>query len=1249
MKKSLLFTAMCILGLLSLNAQETNPVKWINATDNGTSVVLSWTTGFSTTNYEDFETNGIATRDWKLSEEHPWTITENAYEGNFAIKSTCEGVDYGKSYIELTVDIKSDGFVGFYHRISSEAFYDAGDFYIDSVMKSSISGSVDWKYVEYFVTAGTHVYKWIYTKDSSTNSGEDAYFVDNITFYKEPEQIPEGWLYYDNGSYSTSIGTGKIEPTYWGVSFPADAELAGKSLSKIAVFDSDRDGNSSSANYTANIYLGGENAPETLASTQEFQMTGTNGFVEIELENPVELDGTKTLWITLFCDELLYPAAGCETVNISGSDWLSLDGNVWKHAYEYGLNVSWMLRGYLQDSNGNVKTLSNYSTTKDDSTNEFLYNIYRKNTLDDNSQVLLQSNITDTVFVDETWSSIEFGSFKWGVSVMTEEGESEILWSKEINKDMFTKVTVSAQTNSQDPAKGTYISFVNLNENGYKYSGYMNEDGTLTFDEFRKGTYEFTVTKDGFSSDYENKTVEIKSETSFNVELKEIISPINNLYVSPTGWAMWDGISIGKGDEFSDNFDDDGIDGWVNIDADGDGHAWTNIIEYDEYGYGHNSSNSCVCSESYINNLGPVIPDNYLVTDRKYHIGPDSQLRFWVCAQDASWSDEHYGVAVSLLGNTSSEDFIMVWEETFSTRSERKAIRGTTAQTEWVEKVIDLSEYSGQNIYIALRHFNCTDMYRINVDDIELVNASKPDRSLTSYKVYLNNNLITENLNVPYYQFENLTAGQEYTAKVIPVYSTGEAEATEYTWTHTACDDFEDASDFNAELIDGETTISWILPSDALGVMLHRNGVMVSKLVKGESYKDKNAKKGDEYTLRVVYDGEKDVTYYAMSCPQSTEVTYDMPCAAPKNLNATSVANEDGSFGAMLAYPYLPSTSDWIYYGDGIFVTSIGGPSSYYWGIMFPIEMLEPYASTNITKVAFYDFVAQDGTVNIYYGGDSKPEMLVHSQGFTTTGSGEFVDIDLTYPLPIDGDMNIWIVLGTNNGTAYPSALSSSIDNPNARWISVDGKTWEDAATYGFDGTWMIRAFVTNEAKGTTTPLETVEFVNTATGGTLAMNPNPTKTPTLRNYNIYRGTSLDNIELIAETTEKRYFDEIERGTYYYQVTAVYEENGEICESEPANAYNNPEQNYVVVEVTSISENGINGMMIYPNPTNGKLNIKAETMTHVSVFNTLGQVVYERETDNDNETIDMSRFESGIYMVRIVTENGIAVKRITVSR
>jgi hypothetical protein len=79
---------------------------------------------------------------------------------------------------------------------------------------------------------------------------------------------------------------------------------------------------------------------------------------------------------------------------------------------------------------------------------------------------------------------------------------------------------------------------------------------------------------------------------------------------------------------------------------------------------------------------------------------------------------------------------------------------------------------------------------------------------------------------------------------------------------------------------------------------------------------------------------------------------------------------------------------------------------------------------------------------------------------------------------------------------------------------------------------------------------------------------------------------------------------------------------------------------------NVNENMLDGMMIYPNPTRGGLNIKAEGITRITISNTLGQVVYDINTNSNDEIVDMSHYEAGIYMVRVMTDNGVSTRRIT---
>ena len=68
--------------------------------------------------------------------------------------------------------------------------------------------------------------------------------------------------------------------------------------------------------------------------------------------------------------------------------------------------------------------------------------------------------------------------------------------------------------------------------------------------------------------------------------------------------------------------------------------------------------------------------------------------------------------------------------------------------------------------------------------------------------------------------------------------------------------------------------------------------------------------------------------------------------------------------------------------------------------------------------------------------------------------------------------------------------------------------------------------------------------------------------------------------------------------------------------------------------------------VYPTPTTDKVNIMASGINHIAVMNALGQVVYDSSAEGNMITLDMSQYQTGVYMVRVDTENGQIVKLIT---
>ena len=147
---------------------------------------------------------------------------------------------------------------------------------------------------------------------------------------------------------------------------------------------------------------------------------------------------------------------------------------------------------------------------------------------------------------------------------------------------------------------------------------------------------------------------------------------------------------------------------WVNIDADNDGNSWLSSAGVSGV-TGHNGTDGCAYSCSYISTA--LTPDNWLITPAVNLTG-NASLTFWVAAQDASYAAEHYGVYISTTAGTTPADFTLLYEETLDANG------GARVQGTWKQKTVDLSSYTGQTVRIAFRHFNCTDMFYMNIDDV---------------------------------------------------------------------------------------------------------------------------------------------------------------------------------------------------------------------------------------------------------------------------------------------------------------------------------------------------------------------------------------------------------------------------------------------------------------------------------------------------------------------------------------------------
>jgi hypothetical protein len=134
---------------------------------------------------EDFETGNFDQFAWQFGGNAAWLITEESpYEGTYCARSGQIG-DQSTSVMFLSYNVANDDSISFYRKVSSEATYDFLEFYIDAQLMEEWSGEVAWSRVVYPVTAGVHIFKWVYSKDYNTIGGLDRAWVDYISFPPE--------------------------------------------------------------------------------------------------------------------------------------------------------------------------------------------------------------------------------------------------------------------------------------------------------------------------------------------------------------------------------------------------------------------------------------------------------------------------------------------------------------------------------------------------------------------------------------------------------------------------------------------------------------------------------------------------------------------------------------------------------------------------------------------------------------------------------------------------------------------------------------------------------------------------------------------------------------------------------------------------------------------------------------------------------------------------------------------------------
>lgn len=120
-----------------------------------------------------------------------------------------------------------------------------------------------------------------------------------------------------------------------------------------------------------------------------------------------------------------------------------------------------------------------------------------------------------------------------------------------------------------------------------------------------------------------------------------------------------------------------------------------------------------------------------------------------------------------------------------------------------------------------------------------------------------------------------------------------------------------------------------------------------------------------------------------------------------------------------------------------------------------------------------------------------------------------------------------------------------------------------------------------------------------------------------------------------------------QGDYYYRLYAYY--GGIDCTSAPASLKDDPTKFYLKVyySPTEVDENQASALKLYPNPAQQSLSLEAEGMTHMEVYDVLGQLVYQQDAESNNLTLNVSDWTEGLYFVKVQTQSGWFIRRVSI--
>ena len=711
--------------------------------------------------------------------------------------------------------------------------------------------------------------------------------------------------------------------------------------------------------------------------------------------------------------------------------------------------------------------------------------------------------------------------------------------------------------------------------------------------------------------------------------------------------------------------------GFTFIDNDNDGFNWTmtNNSTLSHTGSG------LISSASYDNDTYEALtPDNWMILPTFVLPNDTTQeifLSWYDKGQDPSYAAEFYSV------------YISTTERSVSSFTSTTAVYSGTSTDEWVKRTVNLTAYAGQTINIAFRHYNITDMFMLNIDDIRVGGQEPPELTLdgprttlagdTNIYIATTNGTLTWTANADYSLISGDTAILVWntvgTYNVIATASNSVGSVSDTLDVNviecTPITTFPFSENFETEIPCWKTIRMDPSNDEEFGTFRGEEALQGEGYFQFSSYNDAEdynqylitpeivLPTGGSYMLKFHYYATSSYESFRVLGSSNTDAIEDFTTELGDVESTVSEEWVEMAFNIPAGTKYLTINyyADWAYQLriDSLTIEGLTAPNVTLDG---PEEIGTGISATFTATSSLaesFSWTIDGGVVN------ECSNILTHT--FTTPGE-HTVSVTATNTIgtsqPATHTINVFNCDGTT--LPYVPDFSEGLHCWTSRSDLEEGMGWYASVDmFESDPIGQVLSFSAENVFGMF--MIDIDVDNWLFSPSITMPENgnydivwkvmpyTTEYPS-DHYAVYViNENNEELQLFEETLDSTMTDFQQRtATIPSSVTGNFR---------VAFRHFNSEGGYVIIlddiQITTTGTIGINEVnsanaVIYPNPADNKVFVKGEGIANVQIFDVNGRNVL---TSNHAGQMDISSLTSGIYMVRIISNNGVTTQKLTV--